>query len=235
MKSYVVFDSSLDNKYDYKYNLFIKTTPRQITSFQIITATLPRIPNIRYISMKIKNLEHIVSLNENLSIHDNAFALFYFDNNDSKYKIFNTNDIYPNIIHFCKPLQSLCNLNIEWFDNNNNPVYFTIPRFKISDNVFFHIDNKILFGIIISFNAKKTISYIIQDCDTNHVYENIDESSILQYNINDRIFIYHDTKFIKAIVLDINPYKLYLVQNQENIEIKLNIVKVHQATYRNCL
>ena len=124
-KSYVVFDSySLNNKHDYKYNLFIKTTPRQITSFQIITATLPRIQNTRYISMKIQNLEHIISLNDNFSIHDNMFAVFYFDDRDSKYVIFNTDDIYPNVIHFCNPLQSLHKLNIQWFDNNNNPVYF---------------------------------------------------------------------------------------------------------------
>ena len=78
--TYVVFDSF--SLVDYKYNLFIKTTPKQITSIEIITATLPRIPNLRYLIMKIQNIDNAISLNDNFSIHDNVFALFYFEDND---------------------------------------------------------------------------------------------------------------------------------------------------------
>ena len=85
--THAIFDSKEMN--DSIYNLFIKTTPRQVTSFRILSAHLPVIQNTRYISMKIKNIENTVSLNTDSS-NDNMFSLFYFNENDykQKYKTF---------------------------------------------------------------------------------------------------------------------------------------------------
>ena len=87
-ETYLTFDSkSLEMYKKNDYRLNIKTTPRNITSFEIIAGQLPRIPNVRYIVMKIHNLDNTVSLSDSQNCLDNAFALFYYEDDSKQFVI----------------------------------------------------------------------------------------------------------------------------------------------------
>lgn len=218
-ETYAIFDSK--NMNGSSYNLPIKTTPRQVTSFQIISAHLPVLKNLPYISMKIQNLENTISLNDDSS-NDNLFSLFYFHENDYKqqYKTFKTDNIYPNTIKFINPLQSLSRLQIKWCDHQNNLINFTQPRFEIQNNIYFKYDKSIHFGIIQHITINKEIDYRIQDCNDNEIYP-IKEKDVIQFNINDKIFLYNSqkSKYYTAIVLNIYPYTVYTPHDKNIIHI----------------
>ena len=207
-ETYAIFDSK--NMKDSTYNLFIKTTPRQITSFQIISARLPVFTNIPYISMKIQNLENTISLNTDSS-NDNLFSIFYFNEEDEQhnYKIFKTQHIYPNKIEFNKPLQSLSRLQIKWYDNFNNIVFFTKPRYKVNTSVLFHHNQSILYGIILTTLQNKIITYTIQEYHDDNIYT-IQEGDIIQFSIADLVFVKHNDKYYSGVVLKIEPYEIYI-------------------------
>ena len=213
-ETYVVFDSRDMSKSS--YNLSIRTTPRMVKSFQIISAQLPVIPNTKYIGMKIKHLENTLSLND--ALNDDLFSIFYFRqcDTDHTYKTFKTDNIYPNMITFHKPLQSLANLQIEWYDNLQNKVYFTKPRLQSQSSVIFHIGSILYYGCVLSTHLSNNVHYSIQEYHNNATFT-IPESDIIQFNTNDKVFAYMSGKFYVAIVFETSPYTLFIPSKNEYV------------------
>lgn len=200
-ETYIAFDSKGDPSG--KYNLDIKTTPKQILSFEIIQAMLPVLP-VKYLCLKIDKLDNVISLNDNNKSVDNAFALFHFNHNkDNDEKYFNKDNIYPNKIVFNNPLSSLNNIKLSWIDNNNNNVRFIKPKYNINDTVHYVLDNSRYFGIIIDVNIHDIIQYTIQDISSRNIH-NIDEKYIVRFNVNDNVFVTKDSGFKPGVILNDN-------------------------------
>lgn len=206
--THVSFDSkSLVQKG--KYNLFIKTTPRKITSFSILSAMLPRLYNTRYLCMKIKQFDNMLSLNDDVCT-ETSFAMFYFKDNIDKYVVFHTDEIQPNKITFTNPLSSLENLYIQWVDDKNNPVNFLVPRFKIHETVLY--TNRKL-GIITNVDIHHDrVLYHIQDCIDNTIHS-VYESAISQFCINDNVFVNYNDKWVKGVYMEY-PNKIFLTYSK---------------------
>ena len=203
-ETYLTFDSkSLNtNKNDYRLN--IKTTPRNITSFEIIAAQLPRIPDARYIIMKIHNLDNTVSLSDSQNCLDNAFAVFYYEDDSKQFVRFNKSNIHPNTLNFHNPLSSLHNLHVQWYDENNNKLSFLIPRFKIKDHVIYIHENSIHNGTIYLINiTNTTITYNIESKTSINHFE-VPEKDIIYFLNGDKVFIYYKQQqsYARAVCVD---------------------------------
>ena len=205
-ETYLTFDSKfVKNKGDYR--LEIKTTPRDIISFEIVTAFLPYIVNTRYLVMKIQNIDNTVSLHDQSMSGDNAFAKFYFLDDSLKFTLFHQDDVHPNTLHFQNPLCRLSYLHIQWFDEYNKQVYFNIPRFSRNNLVFYHThypnDHSYKHGIITNVTVEQfEIKYEIHNVQNRSDITIIHESQIMQYSVNDDVMIKQTNGgYKRAIVL----------------------------------
>ena len=205
-ETYLTFDSKfVENKGDYR--LEIKTTPRDIISFEIITAFLPRIVNTRYLVMKIQNIDNTVSLHDESMSGDNAFAKFYFLDDTLKFSLFHQDDVHPNTLHFQNPLCRLPYLHIKWFDEWNKQVHFNIPRFSKNDLVYYYTtyddSHQYKHGIITKvFVEQFKIEYEVHNVQNRNEIATINEVQVMQHSVNDNVMIKQaDNTYKKAIVL----------------------------------